>query len=115
MVGRNNRRIGGRVYQWTALTAVTFIALGVACGGEKAPAGESSAAAKTAVDTGPAPDSFRVAFETTRGNFVVQVNRAWAPIGADRFHRLVGERFFDGDKFFRVVPGFVAQFGMNGD
>ena len=62
---------------------------------------------------GPAPDSFRVAFETTRGSFVAQVNRAWAPHGADRFYALVENQFFDGDPFFRVVPGFIAQFGLN--
>jgi peptidyl-prolyl cis-trans isomerase A (cyclophilin A) len=62
---------------------------------------------------GPAPDSFRVTFETTRGSFVVQVNRAWAPNGADRFYALVENQFFDGDPFFRVVPGFIAQFGLN--
>jgi len=62
---------------------------------------------------GAAPDSFRVTFETTRGSFVVQVNRAWAPNGADRFYALVQNQFFDGDPFFRVVPGFIAQFGLN--
>ena len=62
---------------------------------------------------GQAPDSFRVTFETTRGAFVVQVNRAWAPNGADRFYALVQNQFFDGDPFFRVVPGFIAQFGLN--
>src|SRR5262245_48669651 len=68
--------------------------------------------AKTAV-TGPAPDSFRVAFETSRGPFVVQVTRALSPKGADRFYELVQARFFDNARFFRVVPGFVAQFGIN--
>lgn len=62
---------------------------------------------------GPAPDSFQVTFETTRGSFVVQVHRAWAPNGADRFYALVQNQFFDGDPFFRVVPGFIAQFGLN--
>lgn len=64
---------------------------------------------------GPAPDSFRVAFETTRGRFVIQVWRAWAPRGADRFHDLVAEGFFNGTAFFRVVPEFIAQFGANDD
>ncbi len=64
---------------------------------------------------GPAPDSFRVAFKTTRGRFVVQVWRGWAPKGADRFHDLVAEGFFDGNAFFRVVPEFIAQFGANDD
>ena len=64
---------------------------------------------------GPTPDSFRVAFTTSRGNFIVQVNRAWAPNGADRFYQLVGEQFFDDNRFFRVLPGFIAQFGANDD
>ncbi|MEO8335195.1 MAG: peptidylprolyl isomerase [bacterium] len=64
---------------------------------------------------GPAPDSFRVAFETTRGPFVVQVNRSWAPNGADRFYDLVAEHFFDDNGFFRVLPEFIAQFGVNND
>lgn len=62
-----------------------------------------------------APDSFRVTFETTRGPFVVQIERAWAPKGADRFHTLVTDGFFDDARFFRVVPGFVVQFGLNAD
>ena len=60
-----------------------------------------------------APDSFRVKFETSKGNVVVAVTRAWAPKGADRFYELVDVKFFDGARFFRVVPGFVAQFGIN--
>jgi peptidyl-prolyl cis-trans isomerase A (cyclophilin A) len=66
-----------------------------------------------AIPTGPAPDSFRVAFETSKGNFTVQVNRAWAPHGADRFYQLVVTQFFDGERFFRVIPEFIAQFGLS--
>lgn len=62
-----------------------------------------------------APDSYRVRFETSRGPFVVQVVRAWAPHGADRFHYLVRHGFYDGARFFRVMPNFVAQFGLHGD
>lgn len=65
--------------------------------------------------TSPAPDSFRVAFETSRGRFVVLVKRAWAPLGADRFYELVQQHFFDNARFFRTLPGFVAQFGLNAD
>jgi len=65
--------------------------------------------------TGEAPARFRARFETTRGAFVVEVERAWAPVGADRFYNLVRCGFFDGVSFFRVVPGFVAQFGLSGD
>lgn len=64
---------------------------------------------------GPAPDSFRVAFETTRGKFVVQVTRALSPRGADRFYDLAAEGFFDESAFFRVIPEFIAQFGVNND
>jgi cyclophilin family peptidyl-prolyl cis-trans isomerase len=63
----------------------------------------------------PTPDSFRVAFETSRGRFVVMVRRSWAPIGAERFHELVEQHFFDNARFFRTLPGFVAQFGLNAD
>jgi peptidyl-prolyl cis-trans isomerase A (cyclophilin A) len=62
-----------------------------------------------------APDSFRVTFETTRGNFVVDVRRDWSPRGVDRFHELVTSGYFTDVAFFRVLPGFVAQFGMHGD
>src|SRR5271169_6488760 len=60
-----------------------------------------------------APETFKVKFSTTRGDFVVIVNRAWAPIGADRFYNLVKHHFYDSASFFRVVPGFVVQFGIS--
>jgi peptidyl-prolyl cis-trans isomerase A (cyclophilin A) len=77
------------------------------------PAQPTVASAAAPATPAQAPDSFRVAFETSRGRFVVAVTRAWAPWGADRFHELVDSHFFDGDRFFRVVPHFVAQFGLN--
>jgi peptidyl-prolyl cis-trans isomerase A (cyclophilin A) len=64
---------------------------------------------------GPAPDSFRVAFATNRGTIVVEARRAWAPNGVDRFYQLVSEGFFDENRFYRVLPGFIAQFGANDD
>ncbi len=60
-----------------------------------------------------APETFQVKVATTRGDFVVTVNRAWAPIGADRFYNLVKHHFYDNASFFRVVPGFVVQFGIS--
>jgi len=64
---------------------------------------------------GAAPEQFRVKFETSCGDFLVDVQRKWAPKGADRFHELVTSGFYDECRFFRVVPGFVVQWGMNGD
>ena len=61
-----------------------------------------------------APDVYEVQFVTTKGNFVIQVTRAWAPLGADRFYNLLKYHFYDGASFFRVVPGFVVQFGLTG-
>jgi peptidyl-prolyl cis-trans isomerase A (cyclophilin A) len=62
-----------------------------------------------------APAVYKAKFTTTQGDFVIQVTRAWAPIGADRFYNLVRGKFFDGAPFFRVIPGFMAQFGLNPD
>ncbi len=62
-----------------------------------------------------APAVYRAGFTTTKGNFVVEVHRDWAPLGADRFYNLVKYHFFDGASFFRVLPGFVVQFGLSAD
>jgi peptidyl-prolyl cis-trans isomerase A (cyclophilin A) len=64
---------------------------------------------------GPTPDSFQVAFETTRGRFVVEAHRRWAPNGVDRFYQLVSAGLLDDNGFFRVVPKFIVQFGAFGD
>jgi peptidyl-prolyl cis-trans isomerase A (cyclophilin A) len=60
-----------------------------------------------------APATYQVKFETTRGDFTITVTRAWAPLGADRFYNLVKHHYFDGARAFRVLPGFVAQFGIS--
>jgi homoserine O-acetyltransferase len=62
----------------------------------------------------PAPEVFRAAFETTRGRFVIDVQRAWSPHGADRFYNLVRHGFYDGIRFNRVIAGFIAQWGVSG-
>lgn len=63
----------------------------------------------------PAPDTFLAMFETSRGDFVIQVIRAWAPIGADRFYNLIRYGYYDDARFHRVVPGFITQWGIAGD
>ena len=60
-----------------------------------------------------APAEYEVKFATTAGEFTVKVTRAWAPNGADRFYNLVRHHFYDGASFFRVLPGFMAQFGLS--
>ena len=62
-----------------------------------------------------APATYKVKFDTTKGPFTVQVNRDWAPLGADRFYNLVKSGFYDDVRFFRVISGFMVQFGINGD
>ena len=62
-----------------------------------------------------APANFKVNFDTTKGPIIVEVSRDLAPLGADRLYNLVKAKFFDGARFFRVVPGFVVQFGMAAD
>jgi peptidyl-prolyl cis-trans isomerase A (cyclophilin A) len=62
-----------------------------------------------------APDTFKAKFDTSKGVFVIEVHREWAPLGADRFYNLVKNGFYDDCRFFRVLEGFMAQIGMNGD
>jgi peptidyl-prolyl cis-trans isomerase A (cyclophilin A) len=86
----------------------------VACG-EKAPEPEQAAPPQAAATASPVPANFRVQFETSRGNFVVEVHRDWAPLGTDRFYDLVKLNYFAENRFFRVMPGFIVQWGMHGD
>jgi len=83
------------------------------------PAGAAPAASSSARLMNPAalkavaPAEFKVQFTTTKGDFVVEVHRDWAPLGADRFYNLVKNGFFTNASFFRVIEGFMAQFGIN--
>ena len=61
-----------------------------------------------------APAAYQVKFETSAGDFVIDVTRDWAPNGADRFYDLVTAKFFDDCRFFRVMKGFMVQWGING-
>lgn len=63
----------------------------------------------------PAPEKFQVKFETSKGDFVIEVNRDWSQHGADRLYYLVKNGFYDDVRFFRVIDGFMAQFGYHGD
>ena len=63
----------------------------------------------------PAPATYKAKFDTSKGVFVIEVTRAWAPQGADRFYNLVKNGFFDNTRFFRVIPNFMVQFGISGD
>ena len=65
--------------------------------------------------TEQAPATFKADFDTSKGKFVVEVHRDWAPNGADRFYNLVKNGFYDDLRFFRVLDGFMAQFGIHGD
>ena len=104
-----------KVIGTTRLLALCLL-LGVsACGGD---GGEAGPIDLTAVSTnlqGTAPDVFRARLETSKGDFVVEVTRAWSPVGADRFYNLVSHGYLDGVRFFRVIAGFMVQFGINGD
>lgn len=62
-----------------------------------------------------APDLFQAKFETSKGDFVIEVHRDWSPNGADRFYNLVHNGYYDSVRFFRVLDGFMAQFGISGD
>jgi peptidyl-prolyl cis-trans isomerase A (cyclophilin A) len=73
------------------------------------------ACAPAAENPDPPPAIFKVRFETTKGDFVVGVNRTWSPHGADRFYELVRSGFYDDCAFFRVLRNQIVQFGISGD
>ena len=65
--------------------------------------------------TATAPDTFKAQFNTTKGKIVIEVTRSLSPNGADRFYNLVKSGYFSDIAFFRVIPGFMCQFGIHGD
>jgi len=101
------------VRHWRLGSLIVLALVAAACGRER----RDGAAANTtsALPGEEAPATFRARFETTAGDFVIEVHRDWAPHGADRFYTLVKSGYFDGVRFFRVLSGFMAQFGVHGD
>lgn len=112
------------------IAAATLILFAAGCGASdggdggaaETPAGEAEPAMDNPLlqprhpdNQAPAPDTFRVRFETTKGAFVVEAVRAWAPNGVDRFYNLVRNGYYDDVAFFRVIENFMAQFGIHGD
>jgi peptidyl-prolyl cis-trans isomerase A (cyclophilin A) len=92
------------------LVILSALAL-AACSGNSTKS--EKAAPKKAIE--PTPETFYAKFETTKGDFVLEVVRAWAPRGVDRFFELLQDKYYDGARFYRVRPGFIVQFGINKD
>lgn len=84
-----------------------------ACGSEPRPPASDVGLPPAA--TSEAPATFKVRFETSKGTFVLEAHRAWAPRGVDRLYQLVQSGFFDNTRFFRAVTSFMVQFGVHGD
>jgi peptidyl-prolyl cis-trans isomerase A (cyclophilin A) len=107
------------------MTRLTFAAAFAALALSLAPALAAAPAAPAPAPASPlanpaaltekAPEKFTVKLDTSKGPVVIEVTRAWAPNGADRFYNLVKNGFFDDARFFRVLPGFMAQVGINAD
>jgi peptidyl-prolyl cis-trans isomerase A (cyclophilin A) len=103
---------------WTSVAALcAIVALAPALtAGQAAPAAARASKLLTpAALTAKAPELFKARFDTSKGVFVIEVHRDWAPLGADRFYNMVTNGFFSGVRFFRVIPNFMAQFGINGN
>jgi peptidyl-prolyl cis-trans isomerase A (cyclophilin A) len=97
--------------------SVPFVAWSTAFAAGQAPAAATKPSKLLTPEalTAKAPALFKAKFDTSKGVFLVEVHRDWAPLGADRFYNMVSNGFFNGVRFFRVIPGFMAQFGINGN
>jgi peptidyl-prolyl cis-trans isomerase A (cyclophilin A) len=93
----------------------TTVALGLILAALASPALAQSQLANPAALNEQAPAAYKARFDTSKGAFVIEVQRAWSPNGADRFYNLVKNGFYDNVRFFRVISGFMVQFGINGD
>ncbi len=85
------------------LTLVAIAALLTSCGNKE------SAGMKAA------PAQYKVRLQTSKGDVLILVHRDWSPLGADHFYELTEKGFYDGNRFFRALRGFIVQWGMNGD
>ena len=93
-----------RIWQTPAIVAVVACVL-ASCGGS----------AKKSAEMKPGPVQYKVRFDTSKGEILVLVHRDWSPLGSDHFYELTKMGFYDGNRFFRTVPGFIVQWGVNGD
>ena len=75
----------------------------------------SSCRGNKSAEMNPAPAQYKVRLQTSKGDVLILVHRDWSPIGADRFYQLTKAGFYDGNRFFRVLRGFIVQWGLNGD
>ncbi|QDT39221.1 peptidylprolyl isomerase [Stratiformator vulcanicus] len=87
----------------------------IGCAGELSSEGPRPPLAEPTLTEPASGETFQALFKTTQGEFVIKVHRDWSPNGAERFHELVKSGFFDDQRFFRVVPGFMVQWGIPGD
>ena len=105
----------------TLITCLLGMGLGVAALSAQDEKKEEKKSVSAADFTDPAklteksPETFKAKFETTKGNFTIEVTRSLSPNGADRFYNLVRSGYFKDIAFFRVIPGFMCQFGIHGD
>lgn len=112
---RSNKKIHMRRLQ---IPVLAIAIASTACDKPAPPPADTATPAPPPVAATPtvtAPAEFKVRLETSKGPIVIQLHRDWAPNGVDRFFQLVEEGYYNDVRFFRVIPNFVVQFGMNGD
>ena len=102
----------------TLATTILIILSAASCGGDSDETGSPTARnplLRPQDYTETAPAVFQVQLETSAGDLILEIHREWAPLGADRFYNLVNSGYYNETRIYRVIPGFMAQFGLNGD